>query len=156
METNKNICPCCGQKITYEISLDKGTADIMRAMAVAIKVKGENLIHPRNEMEGSKSASYEEMIQNGKITSNMTGNLSRARFHGLICKIKGMSGYYGLTTKGLSFLTGQKIPRTVIRSKVDKKIVGNTPNDLVSIHELLGSSIYWSGIDYTIREHKVV
>ena len=89
MNFKPEICQCCGQSKTYALAIDKGTTDTLRAISIAIGRKGINIIHPRKEMEWRSKD-----ISQGLITSNQVGNLTKARVHGLIAKIKGQPGNY--------------------------------------------------------------
>lgn len=105
-------CSCCGQTTTYLLPIDRCTVEIMFAIAKFISRKGINSVHPRKEME------------NIYLSSNQVGNLSRPRFHGLIAKVKGVSGNYCLTKKGAAFLRGEKVPKYAIISKSEKHQIG--------------------------------
>jgi hypothetical protein len=150
-----DICPHCRQSTTYLLAIDRGTVDIVKAISVAIGKKGVNLIHPRKEMEVSGSKlPYLQMVQEGKLTSNQVGNLSRARFHGLIAAIKGQTGNYCLTRKGASFLRGETVPRFAIISKAEKHQIGYL-NETCTIFDFTPEVEYWHGINYTIEEGDV-
>lgn len=138
------ICDHCGQTKTYLLGLDHGTADIVVAIAKKIGQKGINIVHPRKEMEGLV------------LSSNQVGNLSRARFHGLIAHVKNKKGNYLLTRKGASFLRGETIPRFAIVSKAEGHQVGYFKEDILTttIRELLQGE-YWEGINYDIVEGEV-
>lgn len=123
-EYKPEICACCNQSTTYLLAIDRGTVDIVRAIAVAIFRKGINVVHPRKEMETSQNMDFDLMIREGMLTSNQVGNLSRPRFHGLIAKIKDNPGNYCLTTKGAQFLKGQPISRFAIISKSEGMQIG--------------------------------
>jgi hypothetical protein len=129
---NVNVC---GQGVDYLVAMDRGTALIMKAFAVAVNNKGENTIHVRKEMEDKAEnyPSFIEMIRSGHMTSNMTGNLSKARFHGLIARKE--PGVYCITVKGARFIFGKRILRFKIESKSENhksyylipKLSGYTP-----------------------------
>ena len=151
-------CGCCGQSKTYLLSIDPGTVDILRAVARAILIKGINAIHPRKEMEVHGGYDYEAMILSGKMTSNMVGNLSRPRFHGLIAKIKGEAGNYCLTSKGARFLKGEEIHRYAIISKATGHQVGYWMPEKyqVELTDFSVDDLYWEGLDYDIKEGQVI
>lgn len=158
-------CECCGQSKTYLLPIDRGTIDILRSVARAILNKGINAIHPRKEMEvGPKAFSagdcfdYDLMVKEGYLTSNMVGNLSRPRFHGLIAKVKGQSGNYCLTTKGASFLKGDTIPKYAIIDKVSGHQAGYWMEEKyqVTTKDFSVDEEYWEGLDYDIREGQVI
>lgn len=156
---NPKVCSCCGQTEEYIISLDAGAADIVMAIAAAIRKKGENKVSPRSEMEVSKKQmtemGYHRMVREGYLTSNMVGNLSKARSHGLIARVE--SGSYCLTTKGADFLKGSPVPRNAVISKVTGHNIGYWHEfyDKVTIRELMRSGSYWE-IDFTIRDFKIL
>lgn len=153
------VCSCCGQTEEYIISLDAGAADIVMAIAAAIRKKGENRVSPRNEMEISKKQmnemGYSRMVAEGHLTSNMVGNLSKARSHGLIARVE--SGIYCLTTKGANFLKGSPVPRHAIISKTTGHNIGYWHEfyEKITIKELMKSGIYWE-IDFTISDTKIL
>ena len=153
MNFKPEICQCCGQSKTYALAIDKGTTDTLRAISIAIGRKGINIIHPRKEMEWRSKD-----ISQGLITSNQVGNLTKARVHGLIAKIKGQPGNYCLTTKGANFLRGGEIPRVAIIDKVIGHQIGyfNPEDDKVSIRSFVSKEEYWEGINYTILEGRVI
>lgn len=145
------LCGCCGQTKTYALSVDKGTVEIVRAIAKFIEKKGVNIVHPRKELEG-----------NG-LSSNQVGNLSRPRLHGLIAKVKGEAGNYLLTQKGSFFLNGEAIPRVAIIQKGIADNEGGARNigyykevELTCKAKDFYNGEYWEGINYTIREGRVV
>lgn len=152
-------CECCGQTTTYLLPIDRGTVDIVKAIAKAIQLKGKNKIHPRNEMEiAVHQLDNATMINEGKLTSNQVGNLSRLRFHGLIAKVKGSSGCYLLTSKGAQFLRGKEIPRYAIVSKAEKHQIGYFEPDefKTTIKDFDSEDEYWEGINYNIVDDQVV
>ena len=152
-------CPCCKQSITYLMPIDRGTVDIVKAISVAIGRKRQNVIHPRKEMEvDHKGFNYQYMVTEGKLTSNQVGNLSRARFHGLIAKVRGESGNYCLTRKGAAFLRGEEIPRYAIISKAEGHQIGYWKPEIytVKVKEFRPDEEYWEGIGYDIVDGRVV
>lgn len=150
----KEKCHCCSQSITYCLPVDRGSVDTLKAISVAIRKKGKNKIHPRNEMEVQKGQlTYQEMVSEGVITSNHVGNLSRPRFHGLIARIKGEKGSYCLTRKGAAFLRGSEIPKYAIISKVEKHNIGYYLEDSerITINNFApDGQEYWEGIKYDV------
>lgn len=152
-------CGSCGQSATYVLGIDRGTVDILKAVAVAIRKKGINAIHPRKEMEVSgRKPDYKEMVENGFLTSNQVGNLTRARAHGLIARIKGNPGNYCLTVKGAKFLRGERIAKYAIMSKTTKSQIGYWMPEAynVSIGMFRPDQEYWEGMNYEIEEGKIV
>ena len=154
------VCEHCGQTITYLLPLDRGTVDIVKSIARAIRNKGINFIHPRKEMEFRLPAggNYYEMIRAGMLTSNQVGNLSRPRFHGLIARIKDNPGNYCLTTKGAQFLKGREIPRFAIISKAEKKQVGYYKqfDYTAKVKDFATDEDYWEGINFNIVEGSII
>ena len=153
-------CECCGQTTTYLLPIDRGTIDILKAIAVAIGRRGENHVHPRNEMEISApdhGLNSVTMIQEGYLTSNQVGNLSRPRFHGLISKSRYKAGYYLLTRKGADFLRGKEIPRYAIVSKSDKHQIGYFEPEQFTckLKDFTSEDEYWE-MNYNIIDEKVV
>ncbi len=153
------VCDHCAQQITYLIPIDKGCVEILKAIAVAIRKKGINAIHPRKEMEiDSKKIDHFTMIAEGHLTSNMVGNLSRPRFHGLIARIRAQTGNYCLTRKGAKFLKGESYPRYAI---ISKRLGGNigywmSEKYQVNIKDFTSDEDLWEGIDFDIVEGKIV
>lgn len=145
-EYKPEICECCGQSTTYVIGIDKGTTEIVKAIAKFIGKKGINAVHPRKEMEGLT------------LTSNQVGNLSRPRFHGLIAHLDGESGNYVLTRKGAQFLRGERVPKYAIVSKSEGKQVGYFEPELytVTVGDFQQTGEYWEGINYEITEGHVI
>lgn len=135
------ICECCKQTTDYELKLDKGTAIILIAIVNAIKIKNENRIHLRNDMEDQRMdyKDYYEMALAGKMTAKMIDNILKAKYHGLVAQVDGGGkGEYLLTSKGAKFLLGQPVTRSCIVDKVShtKKCYWNE-DDKVTIGELL-------------------
>jgi hypothetical protein len=148
-------CACCGQTTSYVLSIDQGTVDILRSIANAIRRKGINAIHPRNEMETQGGG---DLVTQGQLTSSQVCNLSRPRFHGLIAAIKGQPGNYCLTRKGAEFLRGAEIPRIAV---IDKMTVSQKGYHLpekykVKISDFDGTGPYWEGLGYEIQEGVVL
>ena len=117
------------------------------------------MIHPRKEMEISRGElDYPTMVQEGCMTSNQVGNLSRPRFHGLIAHIKGEPGNYCLTTKGAEFLKGREIARFAIISKQDGHQIGYfKPEEYtVTIKDFAPDEEYWEGINFDIIQGRIV
>lgn len=140
------VCAHCSQKKTYVLAVDQGTVDIVKAIARFIKIKGINAVHPRKEMEGKF------------LTSNQVGNLSRARFNGLIAKIPGNSGNYCITRKGVDFLSGQPIPRFAVIDKTQRMTVGYyLPEELqCDIKDFIRDGEYWEGVNFEIHQGHVI
>ncbi len=158
------VCSHCNQTTQYDLGVDRGTVDILKAIATKIRLKGENAVHPRNEMEVSvrEHLDYKDMVTMGVLTSNQINNLSRARYHGLIAKIDDRPGFYCLTQKGERFLAGEAIPRTAIIDKAKKMTIGYwheeriSPPWWVTIKDFKPDQEYWEGMKFTISAGKVV
>lgn len=148
-----HVCESCNQTTEYILSVDRGTVDIVRAIAVAIGKKGINAIHPRKEMERDKAD-----IGMGLLTSNQVGNLSRPRFHGLIASLDGGAGNYCLTRKGAKFLHGGYIPRYAIISKSEGHQIGYVnPEELTCcISDYKDPEEYWEAINYEIHNGQII
>jgi len=146
MDFQPNVCECCEQTTEYALAVDRGTVDIVCAIANFIKQKGINIVHPRKEMESQ-----------GFMTSSQVCNLSRPRFHGLIASVKTERGNYCLTRKGIGFLKGTSIPKYAIIDKTTKTLLGYYEPEQyqVTITDILGEE-YWEGINYNIEEGRVV
>jgi hypothetical protein len=160
IEYKPQVCECCHQTTTYLLPVDRGTVDILYAIATAIYNKGINVIHPRKEMEDKQTQYYDVMIKMGKLTSNQVGNLSRPRFHGLIAKVRDNPGNYCLTKKGADFLKGKEIPRFAIISKSEGHQIGYFEEERYTVtikdfNESLDSA-YWEGINFDIVEGQIV
>lgn len=138
----EEYCPHCQQSTTYLLAIDQGTVHIVKQIARFIGRKGSNMVHPRNEMEPAW------------LTSNEVGNLSRARSHGLIARVKDSPGHYLLTHKGAQFLHGKAIPKYAIISKVEKHQIGywKPEENMVTVNDFNGSGEYWEGIGYSIGQ----
>ena len=66
-------CECCTQTTQVLYPVDAGTADIVKAVAVAVGIKGINMIHLRKELEvDAKEWSYSRMLNEGALTSNFS------------------------------------------------------------------------------------
>lgn len=153
------FCKHCTQQITYLIPIDKGCVEILKAIAVAIRRKKINAVHPRKEMEiDSKKLDHFTMIAEGHLTSNMVGNISRPRFHGLIARIKGQKGNYCMTRKGAEFLRGESFPRYAIISKKEKRNVGYWESEKyqANVKDFTSDEELWEGIDFDIVEGKII
>lgn len=114
-------CECCGQTTDYEIKVDKGTATIVLAVYNAVRRLDRNQVHLTKDMEARAEdfESYQHMVSEGFMTSNMADNVLRAKYHGLVAQVEGGGrGEYLITRKGAEFLRGKAIPRTAIVDKV--------------------------------------
>jgi hypothetical protein len=152
-------CGHCGQSLTYLLVVDRGTVDIVKAISVAIRRKGINVIHPRKEIEiNGRELSYKEMVTEGRLTSNQVGNLSRPGFHGLIAKVKGHPGNYALTDKGMAFLRGASIPKFAIISKTSKCQIGywEPLKYQCALKDFRPDQEYWEMPNWEIREGRVI
>jgi len=157
------VCECCGQAKTYILPLDKGTAIIVKAIAAAIKIKGVNIIHPKKEMEVPATEwTKERAIRFGSLNSIHIGNLTKARAHGLIARVKDHAGNWCLTKKGAAFLRGEKVPRLAVMQKTaqgsrsHKEEYFRPEEFMVDIYELSEADEMWEGINFDIVEGRVV
>jgi len=148
MDYQHQHCPYCGHKLTYEIDIDKGTVESLKTIAKFIKDKGINAVHLTKELLGDRLTNYQ------------IGNIPKARFHGLVAKIKDHPGNYCLTTKGLDFLNGKDIPRSAIIKKAIKDSPAYTYGygiETVSINSFLKNwDLYWASNGYNIKEGRVI
>ena len=149
-------CTECGQTTTYLLGIDKGTIEIVKAIAIAIQRKGINTIHPKKEMEYAQRQVPKDRVAPGFLTSNQIGNISRARFHGLVASVEENRGNYCLTQKGLHFLRGAEIPKYAIISKAEGKQIGYFEPEEFTININSFEGEYWEGINYEIREGHIV
>ncbi len=156
-------CQCCGQTTQYIVRIDRGAVDILKAMARKIHMKGVNAVNPRKEMEvGSREKiNYKDMVTMGMMTSIHVGNLSKARFHGLIARIE--SGQYCITDKGFAFLKGEKVPKFAVVDKTTSSNIGywgflvaGKNNYWCSIDDFKPDMEYWEGIKYNVINGTVV
>jgi predicted transcriptional regulator len=142
-------CPNCGQSITYELAIDKGSCDILKALAREIGKKKMNVIHPSKEM-----------AKPGIISARQLDNLVRLKFNGLVAHIDGERGNYCITNKGFDFLSGEPISKAVTikkRTKEQRAHVIAHSDDLVVISDFDGEwKDYWSANGYTIVEGRVI
>lgn len=143
-------CQTCGQRLSYELEIDKGTVEILTKMARFIRAKGINAVHLSKEM-----------LKQGIITHHQVGNISRPRFHGLVARIKGEVGNFGMTQKGMDFLRGEPIARTIIIKKAagpgsPAHVIGHS-DEQVTIHQIDREwGDYWSGNGYIIEAGRVI
>lgn len=159
-------CEHCGQTTTWASRLNPGMADIVRAIASAVAIKGINAIHPTKEMlVDSKLAEWrsrEARLRAGKLTPNQTKNMGHARVHGLVAMCRDARGSYLLTPKGADFLKGALVPLVAIVDKTTGHNVGYASDDegkivQTSLREVCGSNDgYWVGWDYDVVEGSVV
>lgn len=148
-----DICECCGQTTTYLLAIDKGTAEIVKAVARYIGQKGINAVHCGKEMETE-----------GLLTSNQVDNLTRPQKHGLLARVPGNPGNYLLTRKGSDFLHGKPVPRFVIVQKGRAEERAHTlgyfepEKYTVTINDFNSTEPgeYWEGINYEVREGEVI
>lgn len=157
-------CEHCGQTKNYELELSRGVANLVRAIGIAIGLKGVNAIHPMKELVvDPREWSLAVMLEIGAITPNMNSNMKRATAHGLLAKIdskrygKEYRGNYLLTTKGAAFLRGRPVPKVAIVSKVtghNERYLDD--QDTVTCAQLLREDANWKGISYDIVEGRVV
>lgn len=163
---NSEICECCGQAKTYLLPIDSGVIMIVKALAIAIRTKGINIIHPTKEMEVPASKwNFERAMNEGVLTSNQIGNFTKARVHGLVAKFIDHPGNWLLTRKGAQFLRGERVPKFAI---VQKGKIGSRSHKqdyfrpdkfTCTVDEILkdrkGLPV-WQGIDFDIVEGRIV
>lgn len=134
-------CPHCGASMKmYWQRLTPLLVKTLVKIRSAIIAKGENKIHPHNEMELS-------------TTEHM--NMTKLRFHALIAKCKedgkAERGYWLLTKRGNEFLNGKiQLPDKVLTFR--NKVVRHSES-LVSISDVLKSEPYVDKVfDYELEE----
>ncbi len=148
----KSICEACGQSLDYAFDIDRGTCQTLKRIAQFIKQKGVNFVHVKKELVDAS---------NQKLNPSAWTNLPRLVKHGLIAHVGGERGNYALTEKGLAFLSGAKVPRTV---RIKKNGVGNESSKTVwhSEEEVSMAQIdkewgpWWSANGYTIEAGRVI
>ncbi|MDD5110710.1 MAG: hypothetical protein PHI63_05895 [Patescibacteria group bacterium] len=159
LDYKPEICHHCGQTMTYLLPIDRGSVEILKAIATRIRCKGVNIVHPRKEMEISTGQlDYAAMVQEGLLTSNMVGNLSRPRFHGLIAAVRGNKGSYCMTTKGAEFLHGAPVPKFAVISKANGHNIGYWMPERyqVTIRDFRPDHEFWTGINFSVIEGRIV
>lgn len=157
-------CECCGQTTEYMVTLSRGAATIVKAIAAAIDKKGVNVIHPTKEMEVPKDQwTYQRAVSEGVLTASQIGNLTRPRIHGLIAKYKDEAGNWVLTRKGGDFLRGEAVPRLAVVAKgtgdrrSHKKRYHLPDKYKCTIHELTkGDQPQWEAIGFKIQNGRIV
>lgn len=122
----KKCCPTCGQVINdRKESLTKGIVRILYKFASKVKSKKMNKIHPRRELELSKSE---------------YNNFQKLRYHALVAKYKEngqhVSGYWLLTRKGNQFLNGQAETQKFVHIFNNKIVDKSGP--MVDIKDIVG------------------
>lgn len=155
-------CAGCGQNKTYVLAIDQGTVDIVKATATAIRLKGINCVHPTKEMEVPRLMwNRHYAFSEGKLTSTQIGNMTRARIHGLLARVKDEPGNWCLTRKGAEFLRGQPVPKfAVVRKVRDDDASHNEcywkPETYQVKIDQYQKGPYWEGYNYQIVEGRVV
>lgn len=147
------VCEHCRQTTQYTLTLNRGAAEILVAMATAVYLKKRNEIHLVREMEiMAKDWNIQKAIDAGVITSNHSSNAGLPRAHGLIARIDGKEGFYCLTRKGGTFLRGEPVPKIAIMAKStaddESHQIGYLEPDHLktTIRELLAEGArWWSG-----------
>lgn len=128
-----DTCSCCGQKLNYLLSLNKGSAKIVAFMLEAVRRKGKNDIHVSSELKPFGSV------------HNFVCNMSRPRYHGLVAFTGDQRGHYCLTRKGGSFLRGEAVPKHAIINMVTGHQDGywRPEEETVTIGELMQKQFNW-------------
>lgn len=159
----KEICGECGQAKTYLLPLDRGTTVIVSAFAAAVRHKGINVIHPTKEMEvPAKQWNLNRANTEGVLTSTQIGNLTRARVHGLLARVKGEAGNWCMTTKGAQFLKNVPVPRFAVmrKSTAEKRSHKDEYFEpekyLITASELAREGENWAAIDFQIVDGRIV
>lgn len=156
-------CPTCHQTTAYASRLNRGTVDIVQAIANFIAKKGLNAVHPMKEMLATASdGNAIERVRNGRLTPRQIGNLGHACIHGLIAALS-EAGTFCLTSKGAAFLRGEAVPLVALVDKATHATAGYLKNPDGSIimstmtdMRRRGEENYWEGINYEIKEGNVM
>lgn len=142
-----STCVCCSQTTNYAMSLDRGTVHIVLAIYNAVRRLGRNRVHLDNEMVVARGeyGEYRDMVESGYMTNSMRQNVLRARYHGLVAFADKGSGEYLITPKGVAFLRGEPVLKTVIVDKLRHKNDGYfEPDGSVTLTTLLKKEPYWA------------
>lgn len=145
-------CSHCTQTLDYTLTLSRGSALSVIALANAVDRLGRNKVHVGREMIRLEDEfrSYREMVSGGWMTYKMEGNMSVLHRHGLAAMDANEAGYWVLTKKGARFLGGMEVPAVAIVSKVTGHQEGYfEPGGMTTIHKLLKSDVpFWSVPEY--------
>lgn len=159
----KDACPHCGQNTTYLLPLDRGTSIIVKAIAAAVRNKGINMVHPGKEMQVlRKDWNYTRAVNEGVLTDNQIGNMTRARVHGLIARVQKEPGNWCLTSKGAKFLRGERVPqfavirKTTAGDRSHKEEYYEPEAYTTDVYQLAKQDEVWIAIDFDIREGRIV
>lgn len=157
-ELKEKVCHACNQTKNYFIGLDRGTVIILKALSKRIELKGVNAVHLNKEMEVPKKMwRYEWAVTDGVLTSRQIGNITRARVHGLVAKVKESSGSWCITDKGFDFLRGMPIDKYKEIDKATKRSETYMPGKfLVTAQSLMKKEDFWESINYHIKNGHVV
>lgn len=146
------VCSCCTQTLDYTLTLSRGTALAVIALANAVDRLGRNKVHVGREMirDERDFKSYREMTSGGWMTYKMEGNMSVLHRHGLAAMDANEAGCWILTKKGAAFLGGAEVPLVAIVSKVSGHQEGYwEPGGTTTIHQLLKRDTpFWSVPEY--------
>ena len=157
----EEICDHCGQTTNYDVKLGKGDAMIVLAIYNAVRRLDRNHVHLTRDMECRQQdfGSYQAMVAAGRMTSNMSDNVLRAKYCGLIAQYEGGgTGEYLITPKGAAFLRNKPVERMPIVSKKTHKkdyyfMSGNPRKDFVTFGELMAKETPWWDLnDATLRK----
>lgn len=147
----KQKCHACGQTIDYVLDMDRGSCSILKELAKFIRAKGINAVHPNKEMV---------KIPNPILSARQLDNIVRLKFHGLVAHLDGERGNYALTRKGLAFLNGEPIPKSVT---IKKKAEGERAHVVLRSDKLVTIADidkewgpWWSSNGYEIHEGRVI
>lgn len=143
----RSVCECCGQTRNYVDGVNRGSAEIVKIVARAIRDKGINVVHIRKEL-----------VEVGAMRPTQYTNVAHPTAHGLIAKVRGNPGNYCLTRKGAAFLRGEPIPRYAIIDKATKHTVGYHEPEryTVTLAQVQRSGDYWEGVGFDVVEGRVV
>jgi hypothetical protein len=146
-----DVCDHCTQTKNYDIPLGRGDAMMTLALYNAVREKNLNRVHINKEMvvDPREFPSYKEMVNAGRCSHRMEGNISRLHRHGLAAMDDKDAGVWILTPKAGDFLfRNEAIARVAIVSKVTGHQEGyfNGALDRVTFGDLMKKEVPWWNI----------
>jgi hypothetical protein len=134
-------CDYCGARMKmYWHSLTPGLVKTLVKIYKAVAQKGENKIHPHNEMN---------------LTTTEHMNMTKLRFHAMIAKYKENGeierGYWLITKRGSDFLKGKiNVPHRV---QTYRNRVKAHDENYVYVKDVIGTEPFWEKeFEYDIFE----
>lgn len=141
-------CDHCGQRMGYRSAVSKGLVRMLETIADAIEEKGVNVLNVKKEL-----------VDTGKLTVNQYTNKSHLVRLGLLFCVEGEVGNFGLTSKAMGFLKGERIPREAVVEKATKdrgSRTVETSEETCTIHDFMEKGEYWIVPGFDIREGRVI